>query len=762
VKNISNKIISRIKKKYVFLSISGLILIAIAFLVLLKLLFIVRFSEKDLKSDISIFFKNNLNKAVKFEEAYIDFSGNIIATDFNVSESSDFNDNLSLVKAKKAVFDLNFFRLFIGEIKIDGMDLYDADVTFFKRYGKSYSENLSQVLDLENLKILDRQKFSGFRMRYYDARFFYKEVFKESELQVEFYDIYARLSIDDDEISYRIKGKIKPYKSKLIKKGNFFLKGALCYEKAAKITNEIEIENFDLTCVNEFIREHRPADILLKGGGSADLKITSEKGLNSIKGQVELNNLGVVASLQPQRDLVMNENLNVAIDCDFSDEFKNINLRKFKVYDDIFKITASGAYKCNDKTEKLDVSIKSNKIDLEDFSSTYKPFRDIAFRGALRFEGRINYDFKSNVSGGSDLSLTLKKFGIIKEKPGRGDALITDAELEFKLDDKSMKLGSTVKTEKSDISINADSVVKSWIPFNSDTEIKVRSKILEYRIPYLGMAYFTDMLIGMAYEDIKRGYEDIFFLQKPLGKIINGNNILLDFTADRLAFPGKASMSNIKFMLSLKNGMLEMKDFNAEGYESKCSLAVNCGFNRDYPYINLKGSAKGFNLEGFFRDAGFKGGLAGKADFDFDYEVTAYRMLQLIENSKGNVNIALNNFFAENTEFQRKLVEMFNGTDYRADSLRKMENASVSFSFSQMGENFFIKTFNVRSDGLNLGAFGRYGYQSGLDLQSNVSVKAGDRFITVPLKIDGKILSPCIRINDKKSKNSLCLDFEKP
>jgi hypothetical protein len=46
-----------------------------------------------------------------FDDVQITPLGNIIIANFNLSATGDFNDNISIVKASKAVFHLDFFKL---------------------------------------------------------------------------------------------------------------------------------------------------------------------------------------------------------------------------------------------------------------------------------------------------------------------------------------------------------------------------------------------------------------------------------------------------------------------------------------------------------------------------------------------------------------------------------------------------------------------------------------------------------------------------
>jgi len=116
-------------KKIIAAAIAALTLLLI-YRVALNLLL----PEKYLKNAISGFFKENLDKAVKFESMRFDFFGNIEVRDFNLSVSSDFNDNISLVKSRKFLIRLDLWKLLKNETLVKSITFNDAEITIFKKY----------------------------------------------------------------------------------------------------------------------------------------------------------------------------------------------------------------------------------------------------------------------------------------------------------------------------------------------------------------------------------------------------------------------------------------------------------------------------------------------------------------------------------------------------------------------------------------------------------------------------------------------------
>ena len=137
----------KIKKKIAFIS-AAIIISALALsLFSLKLYFSLSVKEADLSMIVINFCKNNLGKAVKFDEIRIDVMGDVEITNLNLSVASDFNDNISLVKADRAVFKLNFLKLFKGITEIKRIVFNNATISLHKSYGKTYRECFYGIIE---------------------------------------------------------------------------------------------------------------------------------------------------------------------------------------------------------------------------------------------------------------------------------------------------------------------------------------------------------------------------------------------------------------------------------------------------------------------------------------------------------------------------------------------------------------------------------------------------------------------------------------
>ncbi len=100
----------------------------------LKLYLVYRFPEKEIKNFATRFIKENFNKAVRFDDISMSLYGDIIITNFHISISSDFNDNISLIKTGRARVSLDLFALFKGDMIIKGMYLDAPEINLVKKF----------------------------------------------------------------------------------------------------------------------------------------------------------------------------------------------------------------------------------------------------------------------------------------------------------------------------------------------------------------------------------------------------------------------------------------------------------------------------------------------------------------------------------------------------------------------------------------------------------------------------------------------------
>jgi hypothetical protein len=749
-----NKIIMRLKKKYAAI-ILIVVVIIINILSTLRLLFAVSYPDRVLKEVISEYFKNNLNKAVKFEDLYMDYSGKIVISDFNISITSDFNDNVSLVKSEKAVVNLAFFSLFTGTINLKGIDFYDSEITFIKKYGRSHLDCFYQILDPDKFINKIRNVYGEFYIEFHRATMFYRESLRDKQITIELNKIDAGLVIDKNTFSYSVSGYSKPYKTRILRKGSFSCEGTVDIKGYDSFKHRIKIDNFDLTYFNEHIQDYKLADVAVSGGGSVDVSIGKNKDTITVKGRAETNSL-TVSSIKKKYNILSNENMNCDVELVVNTELNSYALRKLKADDDVVSLEAAGTYIRNNNHDAIKLKFKTNKIDLSDLSQNFTPYKDTEYSGTLQGDGGLSLDFKNSKATGMRLDVALDGFTLTKIKKGGAVPLIDESNIRLKLSDTSIDIDINAKPLQSDLGVKSRTSIASWIPFKSDTQIDIISKKMNLDNVRLALVYLIDKAYASAYDDKRGGLEKVPFLQSPMGKFMNNNTIALKSKVDSVFYGKRARWKDYVFNAQLSRGSVSISEFNAEGYEAKYRLAGQAYFNSDQPYVKIEGKVDDFDLAGFYAESGMSGSMTGKARSDFSYEVSVSRLGDILDNAKGHLNVYIGRGVMRNTKLQRNIMKFLRKNGHPSDSLSAINFEDIMISISEQGENFWFSNFGIRGDTILFNAVGDYLYEGGITSTFGLTVRKDAIVTNVPLRLYGPILAPCVDVVNKKDSQKLC------
>lgn len=521
----SKQLFMKLNKKYAAVAVIVLFIIVNS-MATAKLFFAVVFPERLLKEVVTDYFKNNLNKAVKFKDIYIDYDGTIVISDFNVSITSDFNDNISLIKSDKAVVKLRFLRLFTGTISIKGVDFYDSEINFIKKYGRSHVESFLVVFDPINFIRKTQKNYDDFCIDFHRAKVFYRESLKIKQIVLELYKIDAEMIIDKNNFSYAVSGRIKPFQSDVIRKGDFNCQGAINVRTYDSYSHRLVVDNFDLTYFNEHILDYKLADIALMGGISANVQISKNKNILTVNGLVETGSL-TIRSLARKFNLISNENVDLELGMTVNTAMNRYSVKQFKLSDDVISLTASGNYVRNDREDALAITFKTNSIDLEDLSQNLTPLKDIEYGGTLQCDGNISLDFKNSKASAMRAKAVLDGFTVSKNTKGTIMPIIEESFIKASLDDTSIAIDINGRPLRSDIAVRSRTKVAGWVPFKSETEITINSKKMNLDNLKYVFLYIADNVYASAYEDKRNALEKSPFLQRPLGKFMNYNTINL-------------------------------------------------------------------------------------------------------------------------------------------------------------------------------------------------------------------------------------------
>lgn len=719
----------------------------------LKLYFVLSFSENDLRTIVVSFCKNNLGKSAKLDEIRINFTGNIVITNFNLSMNSDFNDNISLIKAEETIFNLSFFRLLRGTAEVNSIIFNRAKISLHKSYGKSYSEVFKNIVDLPaNLNDLKNLDMDDLTLKIYDSTLFYHEFFTEEKLDMECRNFTASFKKRKDRIKYSLSGDTIQYKTKGIQEGGIKAKGVFILSQNRESHHKIGIDNIDLSIFNNHVAEYSGKEMFLTGGFSTNMKIDCSDSEYTYHGNLKTANLNIISTGSDQFEMVSNGNFNADLNIRYSVKNERLEISKLHFYDDNMDIRLNGKKSITPAENIFALRIGCELMDFDELSGYITPARDFSYRGKTSFFADIYIDFNNDANNYLAIEGSLKNFGISVSGNGVKNDIISGCSGQVSVKDRKAHITSAFQTGGSDFTFDLQSSIENYLPLKSSSSLKIKSKKTQLPLAFDLLNRGLSLIFDSAYDDEKNGYDDIFFLKKPGSVIVNNNDITLAYHADTLAFNDRAGIKNFNMKASLLKGALNVDSFTAEGYDGAYTLQMQCFLNRDYPTVSIKGGVKDFDLGKLSDDMKAAYTFSGKMNIDFDYELSAYRMLQVLQNSRGNLNISLSNAVISNSPIQKDFAAYLEKHGAIKAALSPMNITSLNIGLSQMGESFAFRNFSCSGDPLSLSGYGSYNYQSGLNVPVSAVIRDKDgKTQNAQLSLTGRLIDPAIQLKIKNA-----------
>ncbi len=735
----------------------------------LKVFLLVTFEEREIKSFITDFMKENFNKAVKFDDLSISLLGNIVISNFSISNSSDFNDNINLIKSETAIIRLDFFEALKKRYIIKGVEFDNSEITIYKKYGKGYWENFREVFQLKKpLKNIQGLRHDRFQIAIDNARMLYREVFKEETLTVEFDDINSVFIFRQSLMDYYIQATSRNYKSKDLGEGKILLEGRVILSGNSEYissSTRIKTHHFDLSLLNLHLSEHFKENYAFYGSLNTELRLIDIRGNASVGVKLELDDLHLARADEEKGNytLINNGAFTVELSLDLMNGYKRIMLRRLRLHNRVVDLEGKGIINRDERDDYMDVTVFSNRIDLEELSRTVKPVSDVSYRGILSFNGRFWYDFRNNRAGDIWMNLRLDRFGMDRTVNGREKSLLRELNLRADLHDSVLKMAINVSKDKTDIRSVSQTTISQWNPLESKTEMKISSRY--FYLPHLlkHLPRFVDRLYEEAFEDKRLGYEESNYLKSTAGLLMNKNALNLDVAVQRLQMYDQAGLDSLKFRVSLEKGRMEMKDFTLSGYEGDYSCSLRGYFDSNHPSINFSSSMKKLDMGKLWKESRLKGSVSGLLDLEMDYQLNFYRIAHLVQNARAELSFTLKEGLASGTDFQASLSSFFKKNGFDKADLMNLQFKKVSATLTQSADTFYIKNFACDSDRLSYNTYDKYTYDKGIDLSFKCNLiaaadeKTGPLRIAVPLIISGPLMKPLLQVKQKGESEKLLL-----
>jgi len=743
--------------KKIIISLGIIFSVVLLSISILKISINILYPVNELSNSLKDSFKDIFGKAIKFDSLYFKYNGDIVLQNFYLSNTNDFNDNINLIKCQEITIDTYLFDLIRKKVTFAGVYMVEPEVTINKNYGKSYYDtfidDLIGGIDKDRIKqfITD-----GFRFELTDSTLSFRETFRNSKSGIDFYDLDLKIKYKNDSVTFRSYGTIQDKIRKSWFKSNYRVNGKIFLDRIYTEA-DIELENFDLTHLNNLLNDQFALRTLVTGSFSGKLNYISNNDIINCKGDTETSSLSLFYyEKDTPYPVLKNENIDTEFSFNFSKKLDRLTIEKLEIDDGTIELSTSLDYV---KDDFISVQLNSNKIDLDELSESIYLFKNCRYNGEVLFNGICKYNFKDNKPENLNFNFMLNKFNIIPINNTNSDDLanIKDGNVSLSADKDKITIKTDFKTGNSDFSVSYNNLISSWNPFKSSNHIEIFSKKLELDFLKKSLVNTIKKVYSLAYVDMFQNFdEQRNFLKEPEGIFINDNDVSLKLYAEKLIVAGKSYLNNLNIDISLEKGIVKTNNFNLQGYNGIYSFDLYSSLRQDYPFFKFNTEAKDVDLNQISNDSELNYSFGGKLSLDMNFETSAYRIGQVVENGKAGLNIEIKDGYINNTPIQNKLNDFLNRNNYKDVFNKRIDFSKFSISFSQSANSFYIKNFNLDSANLSFNAYGSFTEEEGLRVPLNLNINNGNYTDRVPLEIDGVLETPCVKVKSKNKTESVC------
>lgn len=711
----------------------------------------------ELAESIKENFKDSFGKSIKFDSLIFKYNGDIILQNFYLSNTTDFNDNVNLIKCNEVVVDTDLLDLFREKTTFSAVIMYKPEIDIIKNYGKSYTDTF--ITDI--ISGIKKDKVSQFISRKFsieliDSKLYYREIFKKSKTAIDIYDVDIDIDYYGNELEYEIDGKIANNNISWWRSCGFEAEGSFIFDES-KAENSIEFKNIDLSLLNNLLIENYKEPLLFKGELSGDITISSDKDKVDLKGKVKGNDIYASAGDDPDSGFILkDEDVTVKADVSALSSLSRVRVNNLTFDDDVIELELNSEYI---KDEQFTFVLKSNKIDLSDLSMKFIPVQKCSYNGELSLNGKLKYNLKDMKPEEMSLDVKLNQFNLIPAgSPDYRLQAINNCNALIAADKEKYILKARFDTGRTDIDMSLNGQISEWNPFKSKNQLDVSSKKLELSLIKKAVMAGVNSIYDMAYVDMFQNFdEQKNFLKEPEGIFINNNDLSLSIKADKIVIENNAALNNFNLKINLEKGNIKTGQFELEGYDGVFKFDALATLRQEYPFIKIEGSVQNLNISKISvdSDSAIKGG--GVLSSDFKFETNAFRIGQIVENGKASLNLDIKDGYFSGEEKLLSLDKFIKSNGYQYSIPDPLTFSSLTFSFMQSSNEYYIRSFSLSGNKCSFSAYGQYIEEDGLNIPLNLNffIENGG-FVQVPLLIYGKLLSPCVKINDKKKPDSIC------
>ncbi|HOP62706.1 MAG TPA: hypothetical protein PK906_04990 [Spirochaetota bacterium] len=713
----------------------------------------------ELAESIKENFKDSFGKSIKFDSMTFKYNGDIILQNFYLSNTTDFNDNVNLIKCDEVIIDTYLLDLLRKKVTFSSLVMYNPDINVIKSYGKSYTDTfINDIISGFNNDKVNQFITKDFSIKLKNSKLYYREIFKNSKTSVDFYNVDLYVDYFENGLKYNLDGKLVNSNLNFWENCGFNAEGRISFSDSVS-KNRIGFSNIDISIINNLVSESYMVPLSFKGDVSGELFIITGNDEVSLRGEIEGNKFFTTIETDGHsKNLLRNEDFRLKTDISASLSMDKINIRHLEIVDNVLKLTFKSDYI---KDELFSVNLESDNIDLSELSYRFTPVQKCRYDGNFSFYGKLIYNLKDMTPDDIALEIKLNNFSLEPvDALTEANRIIKNCNGFITADKEKYNVKADIKAGESDLDISFSGQISDWAPFKSINTLDIKSGKIELALLKKGLLAGITKIYDMAYIDMFQNFdEQRNFLKEPEGIFLNNNNLTIEINADKVIILDNTAFDNLECKIKLEKGVIRTEQFSINGYDGIFNFNTYIVFRQEYPFIKIEGGVENLNISKIAADSESCISAGGILSSDFKFETNAFRLGQIVENGRAEFNLEVKDGYISGTESQNKLKNFISDNGYEFTLPEPLTFSSFAFTLKQASNHFFIKGFRMSGNRCNFSSYGKYEATDGLNVPVNLSLITDKKYTKVPLKLTGELLSPCLMINDrKKKKESICFN----
>lgn len=444
-------------------------------------------------------------------------------------------------------------------------------------------------------------------------------------------------------------------------------------------------------------------------------------------------------SLTAKRDEENNESLELK---DFSFQLGNVRL----------DASGKGVWAESELQECI-CTCDAGTIDFTSLSRSVTPLHGLTYKGEGSARARIEWNREQGFTQESNARIDGRNITMQRQHDGIHHILLKDSTIALELHGNTFSVKGNLSNGFSDLTVSAISTIESWAPLKTRSTLTLSSRKMELRYPSLLAYYGTTALYKGAIKNLKKGYEDGFFLQTTAGTLVNNQDLSVNVTTDRLYLDRNRYLTGLDATLSLTRGVLQATELSLDLPEgSSGSFFFRAYLNRDYPFIKTEGSVSNLDLTTIPRDTPYE--AEGILSLNMEWEGAVHRLSHILTNGKGRIDVRLQNYTMARNDFITALSSFFSAHGHTMAS-QIPEFSTLQGSIAQSGTNFYLNSIQIQNDAVTVQGRSAFSPFEGLEIPFYPRIRVGEySWKTVPVILGGTIANPVISMKEPAPESS--------